>query len=72
MHEWYLHRFKAVVQLVEDNVRDSQSVFGEFVRMQMKEEVLGSMSLGSLLLKPVQRLTKYPLFLKVSQPICAR
>lgn len=65
IHEWYLLRFEAVVQLVEDNVRDPDSVFGEFVRMQMKEEVLGSMSLGSMLLKPVQRLTKYPLFLKV-------
>ncbi|ORY20707.1 hypothetical protein BCR39DRAFT_554891 [Naematelia encephala] len=64
VHEWYLLRFEAVVQLVEDNVRDPESVFGEFVRMQMKEEVLGSMSLGSMLLKPVQRLTKYPLFLK--------
>lgn len=66
VHEWYLLRFEAVVQLVEDNVRDKDSVFGEFVRMQMKEEVLGSMSLGSMLLKPVQRLTKYPLFLRVS------
>ena len=66
VHEWYLLRFESVVQLVEDNVRDPASVFGEFVRMQMKDEVLGSMSLGSMLLKPVQRLTKYPLFLKVS------
>lgn len=66
IHEWYLLRFEVVVQLVEENVRDPESVFGEFVRMQMKEEVLGSMSLGSMLLKPVQRLTKYPLFLKVS------
>ncbi|KAK4686586.1 hypothetical protein P7C73_g3550, partial [Tremellales sp. Uapishka_1] len=64
VHEWYLLRFESVVQMVEDNVRDENSVFGEFVRMQMKEEVLGSMSLGSMLLKPVQRLTKYPLFLK--------
>ena len=65
VHEWYLLRFESVVQLVEDNVRDPASVFGEFVRMQMKDEVLGSMGLGSMLLKPVQRLTKYPLFLKV-------
>ncbi|WVW78698.1 hypothetical protein I302_100658 [Kwoniella bestiolae CBS 10118] len=64
VHEWYLIRFESVVSLVEENVRDPDSVFGEFVRMQMKEEVLGSMSLGSMLLKPVQRLTKYPLFLK--------
>ena len=67
VHQWYLLHFEAVVQLVEENVHDSESVFGEFVRMQMKEEVLGSMSLGSMLLKPVQRLTKYPLFLKVSE-----
>jgi hypothetical protein len=67
VHEWYLLKFESVVQQVEDNVRDPASVFGEFVRMQMKDEVLGSMSLGSMLLKPVQRLTKYPLFLKVSK-----
>ncbi|EIW68738.1 hypothetical protein TREMEDRAFT_63199 [Tremella mesenterica DSM 1558] len=64
MHEEYLLRFEKVVALVEESVRDPENVFGEFVRMQMKEEVLGSMSLGSMLLKPVQRLTKYPLFLK--------
>ncbi|OCF42307.1 hypothetical protein I317_03810 [Kwoniella heveanensis CBS 569] len=64
VHEWYLIKFESVVALVEENVRDPDSVFGEFVRMQMKEEVLGAMSLGSMLLKPVQRLTKYPLFLK--------
>lgn len=66
VHEDYLVKFEPVVQLVEENVRDPDSVFGEFVRMQMKDEVLGSMGLGSMLLKPVQRLTKYPLFLKVS------
>lgn len=65
VHESYLISFEPVVQLVEENVRDPESVFGEFVRMQMKDEVLGSMGLGSMLLKPVQRLTKYPLFLKV-------
>lgn len=66
VYEWYLLRFEPVVASVEDHIRDSESVFGEFVRMQLKEESLGSMSLGSMLLKPVQRLMKYPLFLKVS------
>ena len=65
IYEEYLIRFETVVQQVEDNVRDPDSVFGEFVRMQTKDEVMGSMSLGSMLLKPVQRLTKYPLFIKV-------
>ena len=63
-HEAYIIRFEGVVQLVEENVRDPSSFFGEFVRMQMKDDVLGSMSLGSMLLKPVQRLTKYPLFIR--------
>jgi hypothetical protein len=66
VYEWYLVRFEPVVALVEDHIRDPGSVFGEFVRMQLKEEILGSMGLGSMLLKPVQRLMKYPLFLKVS------
>ena len=65
-YEWYLLHFEEVVQMVEESVQSPNSVFGEFVRMQLKDEVLGSMGLGSMLLKPVQRLTKYPLFLKVS------
>jgi hypothetical protein len=65
-YEWYLCEFESVVALVEEHVRDPDSVFGEFVRMQLQDEALGSMSLGSMLLKPVQRLMKYPLFLKVS------
>ncbi len=69
VYEWYLLRFEPVVALVEDHIRDPASVFGEFVRMQLKEESLGSMSLGSMLLKPVQRLMKYPLFLKVGEDV---
>lgn len=65
IHESFLLGFESVTHLIEKNVKDPLSVFGEFVRMQMKAEVLGSMSLPSMLLKPVQRLTKYPLFLKV-------
>lgn len=65
VYEWYLMRFEPVVAAVEEHVRDEESVFGEFVRMQLKDDALGSMSLGSMLLKPVQRLMKYPLFLKV-------
>jgi hypothetical protein len=67
VYEWYLTKFEPVVAAVEDHVRDEASVFGEFVRMQLKDDALGSMSLGSMLLKPVQRLMKYPLFLKVSR-----
>lgn len=65
IHESFLLKFESVTRLIDENVKDPLSVFGEFVRMQMKAGVLGSMSLPSMLLKPVQRLTKYPLFLKV-------
>lgn len=65
IHESFLLKFESVTRLIDGNVKDPLSVFGEFVRMQMKAGVLGSMSLPSMLLKPVQRLTKYPLFLKV-------
>lgn len=66
VYERYLLRFEPVVALVEEHIRDADSVFGEFVRLQSKEDALGSMTLGSMLLKPVQRLMKYPLFFKVS------
>lgn len=66
-HEFYLLGFETAIHLIEKNIKDPLSVFGEFVRMQMKAEDLGSMSLPSMLLKPVQRLTKYPLFLKVDK-----
>lgn len=65
-HEKYIVLFNPVSQLVEDMARDDKSTFGEFLRMQSTDKALGSLSLGSMLLKPVQRLTKYPLFLRVS------
>lgn len=68
-HESYLLGFETAIHLIEKNIKDPLSVFGEFVRMQMKAEALGSMSLPSMLLKPVQRLTKYPLFLKVNKAL---
>lgn len=71
-HESYLLGFETAIHLIEKNIKDPLSVFGEFVRMQMKAEVLGSMSLPSMMLKPVQRLTKYPLFLKVDKALDTR
>ncbi|BGP48580.1 hypothetical protein JCM10450v2_004456 [Rhodotorula kratochvilovae] len=38
--------------------------FGEFVRMQSRRPECGGLSLASFLLKPVQRLMKYPLFFR--------
>ncbi|KAL1409932.1 hypothetical protein Q8F55_003931 [Vanrija albida] len=63
-HEPYLVLFNPICALIDESSRDDTSTFGEFLRMQTRDKALGSLSLGSMLLKPVQRLTKYPLFLK--------
>lgn len=65
-HEQYIMLFNTVAAQVDEAVRDPTSIFGEFLRLQTRDNALGHMSLGSMLLKPVQRLTKYTLFLRVS------
>ncbi|GMK54621.1 hypothetical protein CspeluHIS016_0112070 [Cutaneotrichosporon spelunceum] len=64
VHERYLMLFNTVVAQIEEASRDQTSIFGEFLRLQTRDKALGSLSLGSMLLKPVQRITKYTLFLK--------
>ncbi|BEJ04792.1 hypothetical protein CcaverHIS641_0206090 [Cutaneotrichosporon cavernicola] len=64
VHERYLMLFNTVVAQIEEAARDQASIFGEFLRLQTRDKALGSLSLGSMLLKPVQRITKYTLFLK--------
>lgn len=65
VHQPYLVRFEAVTQAIDSMTADSASDFGEFVRMQSSLPECGALSLSSFLLKPVQRLMKYPLFFKV-------
>ncbi|KAL9937769.1 hypothetical protein V8E36_003314 [Tilletia maclaganii] len=68
VHQPYLVRFESVTQGIEEMLRSENSVFGQFVKMQMQipecTAVSRSMSFSSFLLKPVQRLMKYPLFFK--------
>ncbi|KAG8851759.1 hypothetical protein FRB96_009124 [Tulasnella sp. 330] len=64
IHQPYLVSLEGVSQTIEEALRDSQSDLGEFLRIQSTSAECGSMSLTSFLLKPVQRLMKYPLFLK--------
>jgi hypothetical protein len=66
VHQAYLVRFEGVTREIEDLARKPDSEFGEFVRMQQGLPECGAMTLSSFLLKPVQRLMKYPLFFKVS------
>lgn len=64
VHQAYLVRFSSVMTSIEDMTCDLESDFGEFVRMQTSLPECGHMNLPSFLLKPVQRLMKYPLFYK--------
>ncbi|GAA5981739.1 hypothetical protein JCM11641_004231 [Rhodosporidiobolus odoratus] len=64
VHQPYLVRFEAVTRSIDEMTADLSSDFGEFVRMQSSLPECGSLSLSSFLLKPVQRLMKYPLFFK--------
>lgn len=63
-HESYLLGFETAIHLIEKNIKDPLSVFGEFVRMQMKAKALGSMSLPSMLLKPLAEADEVSLALK--------
>lgn len=65
-HQPYLIRFEAVTQMIEKLAADPASDFGDFVRRQSALPECRGLSLVSYLLKPVQRLMKYPLFLRVS------
>lgn len=64
IHQPYLVRFEAVTKMIDDMTADPASDFGEFVRMQSALPECKGLSLGSYLLKPVQRLMKYTLFFK--------
>ncbi|GAA6000011.1 hypothetical protein JCM10207_006012 [Rhodosporidiobolus poonsookiae] len=64
VHQPYLVRFEAVTRSIDEMTADPNDDFGEFVRMQSSLPECGSLSLSSFLLKPVQRLMKYPLFFK--------
>lgn len=66
LHQPYLVRLESVTSAVEAMSKDMLSDFGEFVRIQTTSPECESMNLSSFLLKPVQRLMKYPLFFKVS------
>lgn len=62
-HEPYITVFHPVSQFLDDETRNEMSNYGEFLRMQTRNPAMGAMGLTSMLLKPIQRLTKYPLML---------
>ncbi|KNZ59331.1 uncharacterized protein VP01_1756g3 [Puccinia sorghi] len=64
LYQPYLVRFRSVTAAIDSMVADLNSDFGEFVRMQSSLPECGRMSMTSFLLKPIQRLMKYPLFYK--------
>ncbi|EJT50650.1 hypothetical protein A1Q1_08202 [Trichosporon asahii var. asahii CBS 2479] len=62
-HEPYIASFHPVSQFLDEETRNEMSNYGEFLRMQTRNPAMGAMGLTSMLLKPIQRLTKYPLML---------
>lgn len=66
IHLPYLARLEGVTEEIDKMARDPESDFGEFIRLQSSSPECENLGLSSFLLKPVQRLMKYPLFFKVS------
>ncbi|KAA1099391.1 hypothetical protein PGT21_005950 [Puccinia graminis f. sp. tritici] len=64
IYERYLVCFERVSQLIDRLALDPADHFGSFVRMQSHAAGFGAMTLTSYLLKPIQRLMKYPLFFR--------
>ncbi|BGP25017.1 rho guanyl-nucleotide exchange factor [Rhodotorula toruloides] len=64
VYQPYLIRFEIVTNLIDELVANPLDRFGEFVRVQSGRPECGGLSLASFLLKPVQRLMKFPLFFK--------
>ncbi|MBW0464890.1 hypothetical protein O181_004605 [Austropuccinia psidii MF-1] len=64
IHQAYLVRFQKASCLIKQLANNPDSEFGAFVRRQSALEECGKMTLNSFLLKPIQRLMKYPLFFK--------
>ncbi|KAG8827008.1 hypothetical protein FRC18_009938 [Serendipita sp. 400] len=64
VHQPYLVYLDESMKEFDKIIRDPDSTLGDFLRNQSAQEASGSMGISSLLLKPMQRLTKYPLFFK--------
>lgn len=64
IYESYLVCFEHVCQIIDQLCANQADNFGVFVKIQSEAAGLGSMPLTSYLLKPIQRLMKYPLFFR--------
>jgi hypothetical protein len=65
VHQPYLVNLEKTTREVE-RLAASEGELGSFLRAQQRAPECARLTLGSLLLRPVQRLMKYPLFFKVS------
>ncbi|KAG8830294.1 hypothetical protein FRC17_005092 [Serendipita sp. 399] len=63
-HQQYLVYMNEASKEFEKCIRDPEDALGHFLREQSTQEECGHLGFSSLLLKPMQRLTKYPLFFK--------
>lgn len=63
-HQPYLVHLEQVTKQLDEIVQDPESKLGQFIRSQNMSYECENMGFTSFLLKPMQRLTKYPLFFK--------
>ncbi|PVF94061.1 hypothetical protein CPB86DRAFT_67598 [Serendipita vermifera] len=64
VHQAYLVQLESVTAELDGIMKDSSSKLGQFILRQSQHEQCGGLSFTSFLLKPMQRLTKYPLFFR--------
>ncbi|GAA5868199.1 hypothetical protein JCM3774_000596 [Rhodotorula dairenensis] len=62
VYQAYLLRFEAVTAVLDHEAAAGSNPFAAFLHEQARRPEAGGMSLSSFLLKPIQRLMKYPLF----------
>ena len=67
VHQAYLVYLEETTRNIDRLIQDEANPLGRFLRRQSEYEECDRMGLSSFLLKPMQRLTKYPLFFKVSK-----
>jgi hypothetical protein len=65
VHQVYLVRLESVTTELETMIKNPENKLGHLILAQSQYDKCGGLSFTSFLLKPMQRLTKYPLFFKV-------